>query len=119
MIYARFSTDTQNANSTRDQIRNCRELAEEKGWKVVQTFEDSAMSGAKRRRPAYNRMLEAIRNDEVDIVLAEGLDRLNRSQERSAGLFSICDYKDVELHTLSEGRVEEIHIGMKGTMDAL
>lgn len=48
VIYARFSTDMQNVNSTRDQVRNCREWADEKGWQVLQTFEDSAISGAKR-----------------------------------------------------------------------
>ncbi|CUH36607.1 hypothetical protein JSE7799_01221 [Jannaschia seosinensis] len=118
-IYARFSTDMQNPNSTRDQIRNCRELADAKGWQVVQTFEDSGISGSKRNRPAYKKMLQAVKSELVDVVLAEGLDRLNRSQELSANLFSICDYAEVELHTIAEGRVDEMHIGMKGTMDAM
>ncbi|HQU70464.1 MAG TPA: recombinase family protein [Albidovulum sp.] len=119
VIYARFSTDLQNENSTRDQITNCSAFAARKGWQVLQVFEDAGMSGAKRERPGYKRMLGAVRSGLVDVVLAEGLDRLNRSQELSAHLFALCDFNGVELHTLADGRIEELHIAMKGTMDAL
>ncbi len=118
-IYARFSSDMQDVKSARDQIALCREFADEKGWDIRDIFQDEAISGAKRNRPAYQKMLEAVRHGLVDIVLAEGLDRLNRSQELSANLYSICEYNRVEIHTLNDGRIEEIHIGMKGTMDAL
>lgn len=119
VIYARFSTEMQNANSTRDQIAACRAFAETNGWQVLETFEDAGISGANRGRPGYQKMIEAVKSGLVDVVLAEGMGRLNRSQELSAHLFSICDFRGVEIHTLADGRVEEIQIGMKGTMDAL
>ncbi|GGM00385.1 resolvase [Pseudooceanicola nanhaiensis] len=119
VIYARFSTDLQNVNSTRDQIANCTALAERKEWQVLQVFEDAAISGAKRERPGYKKMLQAVKSGLVDVVLAEGLDRLNRSQELSANLFAVCEFNGVEIHTIAEGRIEELHIGMKGTMDAM
>ncbi|MBM07481.1 MAG: hypothetical protein CMH88_14215 [Oceanibulbus sp.] len=119
VIYARFSTDMQNANSTRDQIASCRAFAETNGWEVLETFEDAAISGANRGRPGYQKMMQAVKSGLVDIVLAEGTSRLNRSQELSANLFAVCDFNGVEIHTVADGRIEEIHIGMKGTMDAL
>ncbi len=119
VIYARFSTEMQNANSTRDQIASCRAFAETKGWQVLEAFEDAGISGANRGRPGYRKMMQAVKSGLVDVVLAEGMSRLNRSQELSANLFAVCDFHGVEIHTLADGRVEEIQIGMKGTMDAL
>ena len=119
VIYARFSTDMQNANSIRDQITNCRAFAQTNGWQVLETFEDAAISGANRSRPGYQKMMQAVKNGLVDVVLAEGLSCLNRNQELSANLFAVCDFQGVEIHTLADGRIEEIHIAMKGTMDAL
>jgi DNA invertase Pin-like site-specific DNA recombinase len=118
-IYARFSTDMQNENSTRDQIDACEVFAKAQAWNVVKVFQDAGVSGANRTRPDYQKMVQFIKDGEVDLVLAEGMSRLNRSQELSANLFAICDFHNVEIHTLADGRVEEIHIGMKGTMDAL
>ena len=77
--------------------------------------------GQERLTPEADRLKNAliVKSGLVDIVLAEGMDRLNRSQELSANLFSNCDFHGVDIHTLSEGRIEELHIGMKGTMDAM
>jgi site-specific DNA recombinase len=45
-IYARFSTELQNAKSTEDQIALCRAYADRQQIEVVATFEDRARSGA-------------------------------------------------------------------------
>ena len=54
-----------------------------------------------------------------DIVLAEGLDRLSRDQERTAGLFKQLAFVGVRLVTVAEGEIGELHVGLKGTMNAL
>lgn len=54
-----------------------------------------------------------------NIVLAEAIDRLSRDQEDIAGLFKRMAYGDVKLVTLSEGEVSHLHVGLKGTMNAL
>jgi DNA invertase Pin-like site-specific DNA recombinase len=38
-------------------------------------------------RPGYQRLLEAVLAGEVDVVVAEALDRLSRDQEDIAALF--------------------------------
>ena len=45
-LYARYSSDNQNAASIEDQFRVCREQAAREGWRVVGTYQDAAISGA-------------------------------------------------------------------------
>ncbi len=47
------------------------------------------------------------------------MDRLSRDQEDIAGLFKRMAYYDVKIVTLSEGEVTHLHVGLKGTMNAL
>lgn len=56
-IYARYSTDKQDARSTDDQIRRCRRYAAGQGYNVVAVYEDKAVSGAHAVRAALQRML--------------------------------------------------------------
>jgi site-specific DNA recombinase len=46
-------------------------------------------------------------------------DRLSRDQENLAGLFKQLSFADVRLVILSEGEIGELHVGLKGTMNAL
>jgi DNA invertase Pin-like site-specific DNA recombinase len=70
-------------------------------------------------RPAYQNLLVDARRREFDIVVAEALDRLSRDQEDVAGLFKRLRFAGVRLFTLAEGEVTELHVGLKGTMNAL
>ena len=119
VIYARYSTDLQNANSVRDQINKCETFAASRGWLVIQRYDDRAMSGSIRQRPGYQQMLAGVEAGLVDVILAEALDRFTRDQAEAALLLQRCNFHDVEIHTLSEGHVSEIHVGMAGTMNAL
>jgi site-specific DNA recombinase len=53
------------------------------------------------------------------VVVAEALDRLSRDQEDVAALFKRMRFAGVRIFTLSEGEVSELHVGLKGTMNAL
>ncbi|MER8637017.1 recombinase family protein [Mesorhizobium sp. M1365] len=53
------------------------------------------------------------------VVLAEAMDRLSRDQEDIAGLFKRMAFGGVRIVTLSEGDVTHLHVGLKGTMNAL
>jgi DNA invertase Pin-like site-specific DNA recombinase len=63
-------------------------------------------------------MLDAL-NRRVDVVLAESLDRFSRDQEDTAGLFKRLTFAGVNIVTLAEGDITHLHIGFKGTMNAL
>ena len=119
-LYARYSSDNQNAASIEDQFRVCREQAAREGWRVVGTYQDAAISGASvTLRPGVQALLQDARHGAFDTVLAEALDRISRDQADVAALFKHLRFAGVEVVTLAEGAINELHVGLKGTMNAL
>src|SRR6478735_1008059 len=119
VIYARYSSDNQRDASIEDQVRQCRARIEQEGWQRGEVYSDHAISGATTLRAGYQRMLEDARAGRFEVLVAEALDRLSRDQENIAGLFKQLSFAGVRLFTLSEGEVGELHVGLKGTMNAL
>ena len=118
-IYARFSSEGQRESSIEDQVRNCLKLIEVHGWQMVGIYSDRAISGATTLRPDYQRLLADGRNRAFDVIVAEGLDRLSRDQEATAGLYKQMRSSGSRIVTRAEGEVSELHVGLKGTMNAL
>src|SRR6266481_2613472 len=119
VIYARYSTDLQREASIEDQVRVCRQRIEREGWKLGATYSDAATSGASRLRPGYQKLLEDARAGAFDVVVAEALDRLSRDQEDVASLYKHLSFSSVKLITVAEGEIAELHVGFKGTMNAI
>ena len=118
-IYARYSSDNQREASIADQLRICREFAARQTWTVVQEFTDHAISGATLLRSGFQALMRDALNRRFDVVLAESLDRFSRDQEDTAGLFKRLTFAGVNIVTLAEGDITHLHIGFKGTMNAL
>jgi DNA invertase Pin-like site-specific DNA recombinase len=119
VVYARYSSDQQREVSIEDQIRKCRQRIEREGWSLAQTYTDAAVSGASRLRPGYQKLLADARDHRFDVVVAEALDRLSRDQEDVAALFKTLAFHGITILTLAEGEISELHVGLKGTMNAL
>ncbi len=77
-LYCRVSTDGQ---TVENQSRELGAVAKRHGWKIVETFTDNGISGAKGRngRPGFDALHKAIAKKEVDLVAAWSVDRLGRS----------------------------------------
>ena len=118
-IYARYSSDNQRDASIADQFRMCRLHAEKQGWHIVEEYSDHAISGASLIRPGIQALMADAMGGRFDLILAEAMDRLSRDQEDIAGIFKRMSYADVKMFTLSEGEVTHLHVGLKGTMNAL
>lgn len=118
-IYARYSSDLQSNASIEDQIRLCSEKANAEGWKLGNCYTDAAISGASLMRPGIQSLLSAAMNGEFDILIAEAMDRLSRDQEDIAGVYKRMEFAGVKIITLSEGEISTLHIGLKGTMNAM
>src|SRR5207244_4932652 len=76
-LYARVSTEDR-GQDPETQLRPLREYAERRGFAVVGEFVDHA-SGTTESRPRYQRLLEAARKRELDVVLVWRYDRFARS----------------------------------------
>jgi len=118
-IYARYSSDQQSSASIPYQVRLCRKLCNEHGWTVVEVFADEAISGATHLRPGFQAMQQMAMAGGFDILVSEALDRLSRDQEHIAGLYKRLIYLGTRIVTKSEGEINELHIGLGGTMSAL
>jgi site-specific DNA recombinase len=118
-IYARFSTDLQNARSAEDQARVCREYASRNGFDVAEVHSDLAISGTTNQRPGLNALLARAEAGAFELVIAEALDRVARDQADIATIFKRLQFAGVELRTVSEGEIGELHVGVLGTMNAL
>ena len=118
-IYARYSSDNQRDASIADQLRVCRAFAERQGWTICEEYTDHAVSGATLLRAGFQALMRDALNRRFDVVLAESLDRFSRDQEDTAGLFKRLTFAGVNIVTLAEGDITHLHIGFKGTMNAL
>jgi len=85
----------------------------------VAIYSDAAITGATMERPGMLELLTAARRRDFDLVVAEGLDRMSRSLKDMAAIYETLSYHGVGIWTAHEGRVSELHIGLKGTMNAL
>ena len=119
IIYARYSSDRQREASIEDQVRLCRERVEAAGWTLVQTYVDRAQSGASMLRPGLQALIEGALQGKFTIVVAEALDRLSRDQADVAALYRQLTFAGVRIVTLAEGEINELHVGLKGTMNQL
>jgi len=118
-LYARYSTDMQSDASIDDQFRLCTLRSDKEEWSVTLRYEDRATSGASLLRNGIQSLLSDALEGKFDIVLCEALDRLSRDQEDIAGIYKRLSFAGVKIITLSEGEVSDLHIGLKGTMNAL
>ena len=119
-IYARYSSDNQREASIADQLRMCRLRAEKEGWTVVEEYSDHAISGSSMiQRSGLQALIMDSTRGRFDLIMAEALDRISRDQEDIAGIYKRMRYADVKMFTLSEGEISELHVGLKGTMNAL
>lgn len=119
VIYARYSTELQRDESIEDQIRVCQEHAERLGYEITNVYSDHHISGSSLRRPGIQGLLSAMAEGEFEVIIAEAMDRLSRDQEDIAHIFKRAQFREVEINTISEGVVNDLHIGLTGTMNAL
>ena len=118
-LYARYSSDNQRDASIEDQLRLCRLYAEKQGWHIFKSYSDRAVSGASLIRPGIQALHADALHGNFDMVLAEALDRISRDQEDVAGLYKRLTFAGIKIVTLSEGEITHLHVGLKGTMNAL
>jgi DNA invertase Pin-like site-specific DNA recombinase len=96
-IYVRVSTDKQ---TVENQVRELRQIAERRGWEVVEQYSDAGISGSKGRddRPGLDRMLKDAQRRHFDIVMSWAIDRLGRSLIDLLGSIQTLEACGVDLY---------------------
>src|SRR5262252_6118393 len=98
-IYARFSSEKQSPLSIIDQIRKCREYAEQHNWLVIDScvFSDEGISGTTDDRPGLRHMLAAATSKEkpFDNLLVDDSSRLSRRLKDSFTIHEELGFADV------------------------
>jgi len=101
-LYLRVSTSEQ---TTRNQRRELKAVADRHGWEIVKVFEDAGISGAKGRdeRAGLDELMKAVARREIDMVAAWSVDRLGRSLMDLLGLLKELHAKGVDLFLHQQG----------------
>ncbi|MHB2264579.1 recombinase family protein [Aliihoeflea sp. PC F10.4] len=106
--------------SIEDQFRICRDQAKREGWQVVGCYKEAAISGSSMiLRQGIQTILQDAQAGQFDMALAEALDRVSRDQADVATLYKHLQFARVPIFTLAEGEISELHVCLKGTMNAL
>lgn len=107
-IYVRISRDTAGqALGVARQEQDCRELVEARGWEVGDIYVDNDLSAYSGRvRPAYRRMLEAMKAGGVGAVVAWHPDRLHRRPIELEEFIDVVEASGVTVATVRAGELD-------------
>ena len=96
-IYSRVSTSGQ---TTANQRRELEKVAQQRGWEVVEVYEDKGISGAKGRdqRPALDRLQRDAARGSFEVVMAWSVDRIGRSLHQLVGFMAEMGHLGVGLY---------------------
>lgn len=86
--YCRVSTDNEDqANSFESQQRYFRQYIErEPEWELVEVFADEGITGTNtKKRKAFNRMIDAAKRGEIDLIITKEISRFARNTLDSVG----------------------------------
>ncbi|MGO4565907.1 recombinase family protein [Rhizobium sp. 2YAF20] len=90
--------------SIETQVELGKSFIEKKGWTLVDTYSDSAISGTSfASRPGIQQLLEHVKREQIDVVLCVTVDRLSRDIEHSSKILKELRYRDIELWTVHAG----------------
>lgn len=96
-FYLRVSTDGQTTDNQRQALEA---VAKQRGWKIVGTYDDAGISGAKGRehRRQFDQLLKDATRGKFDMVAAWSVDRLGRSLSDLVGFLKEIQAANVELY---------------------
>ena len=105
-IYTRVSTDLQaekEFSSCESQEQKIRSFIEsQNNWQVFKVYTDAGYTGANTNRPALQELLEDIKQNKIDIILAYKIDRLTRSPKDFYQLIEVFDKYGTDFISITE-----------------
>lgn len=102
-IYARTSSKSQQFGYSLDeQVRQCIEHCEIRGWAVQFIYRDEAESGKDTDRPMFQKMMSGAKQGWFDVIMFWKLDRFSRSLMHAVQLEASLRESDVGLFSVTE-----------------
>jgi len=98
-LYLRVSTLDQHPET---QLYDLRQLAQQRGFEIVQEYTDHGFSGARTRRPALDQMMADARQGKFDVLLVWAADRLARSVRHFLEVLDELGHLNVEFVSFRE-----------------
>lgn len=99
--YARVSLETQ-STGMESQVRVLKAYCEQNGITNVEFFTDEGISGTKSSRPALDRMMTAVEQDEISACIVYSFSRFARSTTHLLNALQVFKRKGVHFISLSE-----------------
>jgi len=105
-IYTRVSTDIQaekefsSCEAQEEKIKSF--IQSQNNWQVFKVYSDAGYTGANTNRPALQELLEDIKQNKIDIILAYKIDRLTRSPKDFYQLIEVFDKYETDFISITE-----------------
>ena len=105
-IYTRVSTDMQaekefsSCEAQEEKIKSF--IKSQNNWQIFKVYSDLGHTGANTNRPALQELLEDIKQEKVDIILAYKIDRLTRSPKDFYQLIELFEQHKVNFISVTE-----------------
>lgn len=85
------------------QIERLKTYAENQQWTEVKIFTDTEYSGSDMERPALQELIAQIKDDQVDVLLVDRMDRLSGSKHEMDNLLKLLSEHHCTLVCREEG----------------
>ena len=119
-LYARYSSPKQSPRSIPDQLRDCHRLIAALGGHVIDEFTDAEQTGTTAAsRDGLQTLLSNCRSGRYTVICAESLDRISRNRTHISQIYDELEYLCIPILTIQDGPVDDVHVGLKATMNAM
>jgi site-specific DNA recombinase len=120
VIYARFSSHSQNEQSIEGQMKTCHEFAQRNGYQVIDEYIDRALTGTNDNRPEFQKMIEDSHKKQFKGIIVYQLDRFARNRYDSAVYKAKLKKNGVRVYSARENISEDASgVLMEGILESM
>ena len=103
-LYPRVSTEDQfrNGHSLGEQKERMLKLCDYKNYEVYKVYEDAGISAKDMNRPAFQEMIQDIKDGKINKIIVYKLDRLTRSIKDLEEICTFLEENNCSLESISE-----------------
>lgn len=109
-IYSRKSVETDKGDSIKNQIKIVKDFFKDKECEFIE-FEDEGFSGGNTNRPDFQRMMNLVKKNSIDIIAVYRIDRIARNIVDFVNFYDELKKHNVELISVTEGFDFSNHMG--------